>query len=84
VLFEYNYGHQSIDYLPEYVDFKAGKLYPNDRPGLGVTLDPKPLTPIGGRSARTHRGRLRYRAANFNDCAITSFHTRAWTPSLPL
>jgi galactonate dehydratase len=25
--------------LPEFVDFKAGKLYPNERPGLGVTLE---------------------------------------------
>jgi hypothetical protein len=24
-----------------------GKFYPNDRPGLGITLDPKPLTVIG-------------------------------------
>jgi L-alanine-DL-glutamate epimerase-like enolase superfamily enzyme len=47
VLFEYNYGSRAIDYLPEYVDFKAGKLYPNDRPGLGVTLEPKPLAMIG-------------------------------------
>ncbi len=27
-------------YLPECFDFKAGKLYPNNRPGLGVTFDP--------------------------------------------
>ncbi|MBZ5583888.1 MAG: mandelate racemase/muconate lactonizing enzyme family protein [Acidobacteriia bacterium] len=47
VLFEYNYGERPIDYLPEYVDFKSGKLYPNDRPGLGVTLELKPLTMIG-------------------------------------
>lgn len=26
-------------YLPECFDFKAGKLYPNQRPGLGVTFD---------------------------------------------
>ena len=47
VLFEYNYGDRKIPYLPEYADFKAGKLYPNERPGLGVTLDTKPLTQIG-------------------------------------
>ena len=32
----------------EYTDFMAGQLYPNDRPGLGVTLDVTPLTQIGG------------------------------------
>jgi L-alanine-DL-glutamate epimerase-like enolase superfamily enzyme len=47
VLFEYNYGARRIDYLPEYVDFKQGKVYVNDRPGLGVTLDTKPLKPLG-------------------------------------
>jgi galactonate dehydratase len=47
VMFEYNYGDRKIPYLPEYTDFKAGKLYPNERPGLGVTLDTKPLTQIG-------------------------------------
>jgi galactonate dehydratase len=47
VMFEYNYGDRKIPYLPEYTDFKAGKLYPNDRPGLGVTLDNKPLRMIG-------------------------------------
>ena len=26
-------------YLPELMDFRQGKLYPNDRPGLGVTLE---------------------------------------------
>jgi L-alanine-DL-glutamate epimerase-like enolase superfamily enzyme len=47
VLFEYNYGDRPIPYLPEFLDFKKGKLYPNDRPGLGVTLDLKPLKQIG-------------------------------------
>ena len=47
VLFEYNYGERPIDYLPEFVDFRKGKLYPNSRPGLGVTLDLKPLTLMG-------------------------------------
>lgn len=47
VLLEYNYGDRKIDYLPECLDFKAGKAYRNDRPGLGVTLDMKPLTMIG-------------------------------------
>lgn len=47
VVFEYNYGDRPIDYLPEFVDFKNGKLYPNSRPGLGVTLDLKPLKMVG-------------------------------------
>jgi hypothetical protein len=29
--------------LPQYTDFKDGKLWPNERPGLGVELDLKPL-----------------------------------------
>jgi galactonate dehydratase len=46
VLFEYNYGSQTIPYLPAYVDFKNGKLWPNDRPGLGVDLDLKQVKMI--------------------------------------
>src|SRR5712692_291257 len=34
VMFEYNYGDRPIDYLPECLDFKNGKVYPNERPGL--------------------------------------------------
>ncbi len=30
-------------HLPECYDFRQGKMYPNRRPGLGVTLDVKPL-----------------------------------------
>ena len=47
VLFEYNYGDRPINYLPECLDFKQGKVYPNERPGLGVTADMKLLTMIG-------------------------------------
>ena len=39
VVFEYNYGTQPIAYLNEFLTFKEGKLYPNDRPGLGVTVN---------------------------------------------
>lgn len=46
-MFEYNYGDPKIRYLPEYADFEAGKLYANEPPGLGVTLDTGPLTLIG-------------------------------------
>ena len=60
VLFEYNYGDRPIDYLPEFVDFRKGKLYPNTRPGLGVTLDLKPLKMVAEitepvRSTRIYR-----------------------------
>ena len=39
VLMEYNYGGRTIPYMPVGLDFKEGKLYPNERPGLGVELD---------------------------------------------
>lgn len=35
-----------IPYLPELFDFRQGKMYLNDRPGLGVTFDPKGLRVI--------------------------------------
>jgi L-alanine-DL-glutamate epimerase-like enolase superfamily enzyme len=41
VLLEYNFGGRPINHLPECLDFKNGKAYTNDRPGLGVTLDVK-------------------------------------------
>jgi L-alanine-DL-glutamate epimerase-like enolase superfamily enzyme len=47
VLMEYNYGGRPIDYLPQCLDFKNGKAYANDRPGLGVTPEMKLLTLIG-------------------------------------
>ncbi|MDX1984620.1 MAG: mandelate racemase/muconate lactonizing enzyme family protein [Bryobacteraceae bacterium] len=47
VIMEYNYGGRPIPHLPECLDFKNGKAYPNDRPGLGVTADFKQLQQIG-------------------------------------
>ncbi len=47
VMFEYNYGGRPIDYLPQCLDFKDGKAYTNQRPGLGVTAEMKLLTQIG-------------------------------------
>jgi L-alanine-DL-glutamate epimerase-like enolase superfamily enzyme len=47
VLMEFNYGDRPIDYLPQCLNFKDGKAWPNDRPGLGVTLDLKQVTQIG-------------------------------------
>jgi len=39
VVFEFNYQNRQIPYLEEFVTFREGKLYPNDRPGLGVTVN---------------------------------------------
>jgi L-alanine-DL-glutamate epimerase-like enolase superfamily enzyme len=57
VLFEFNYGDRAIDYLPECLDFKQGRVYPNERPGLGATLEMKLLKPIG-EVTQPIRGRL--------------------------
>jgi len=46
VLMEYNYGDRPPAYLTEFVTFRNGKLFPNDRPGLGVTVEFKALTQI--------------------------------------
>jgi galactonate dehydratase len=46
VLMEYNFQGRTLPHLPVCLDFKDGKLYPNDRPGLGVELDMKQLTQI--------------------------------------
>jgi galactonate dehydratase len=47
VLMEYNYQGKTLAHLPVCLDFKNGKLYPNERPGLGVELDMKQLKLIG-------------------------------------
>jgi len=46
VMMEYNYQGRTLPHLPVCLDFKNGKLYPNERPGLGVELDMKQLTQI--------------------------------------
>ena len=46
VLMEYNFQGRTLPHLPVCLDFKNGKLYPNDRPGLGVELDMKQLKQI--------------------------------------
>ena len=46
VVMEYNYQGRAIPHLPVCLDFKDGKLYPNDRPGLGVEVDFSQLTQI--------------------------------------
>jgi galactonate dehydratase len=47
VMLEHYPGGPNVDYLPEWLDFKNGKAYTNQRPGLGVTADMKRLTQIG-------------------------------------
>ena len=46
VLMEYNFQGHTLPHLPICLDFKDGKLYPNERPGLGVELDMSQLTQI--------------------------------------
>jgi galactonate dehydratase len=46
LVMEYNYQGRTLPHLPQCLDFKEGKLYPNDRPGLGVEVDFKQLTQI--------------------------------------
>jgi galactonate dehydratase len=46
VLMEFNLHDRPVPYLPEFLEFRNGKVWPNDRPGLGVTIDEKQLMPI--------------------------------------
>jgi hypothetical protein len=43
---EYGFQGKELPHLPVCLDFKNGKLYANDRPGLGVELDYKHLSQI--------------------------------------
>ena len=43
VLMEYNQGDRPVPYLPEFLECRNGKVWPNDRPGLGVSVDEKQL-----------------------------------------
>jgi L-alanine-DL-glutamate epimerase-like enolase superfamily enzyme len=62
VLMEYNYGGRTIPHMPVGLDFKEGKLYASDRPGLGVELDVKQLTHIADFTERvTARAQVYYR-----------------------
>ena len=40
-------GSRVYPYLPKVYDFREGKMWPNDRPGLGVELDVDRLTLLG-------------------------------------
>jgi L-alanine-DL-glutamate epimerase-like enolase superfamily enzyme len=46
VLMEYNQGQRPVPYLPEFLECRNGKVWPNERPGLGVSVDLAQLTPI--------------------------------------
>jgi len=46
LLMEYNFQGRTLPHLPVCLDFKNGKLYPNERPGIGVELDMKQLKQI--------------------------------------
>jgi L-alanine-DL-glutamate epimerase-like enolase superfamily enzyme len=61
VLMEYNFQGRSFAYLPAFTDFKNGKLYPNDRPGLGVELDTKPLKMIAEITEPARNRQIYYR-----------------------
>ena len=59
VLVEYNQGERPVPYMPEFLECRNGKVWPNDRPGLGVSVDEKQLTFIEamteGAPGVTHR-----------------------------
>ena len=59
VLLEYNQGERPVPYMPEFLECRDGKVWPNDRPGLGVSVDEKQLTFIEamteGAPGITHR-----------------------------
>ena len=40
-------GRRTWPHLPKVYDFKNGKLWPNERPGLGVEVDVSKLMKIG-------------------------------------
>lgn len=70
LLMEYNYQGRTLSHLPQCLDFKDGKLYPNDRPGLGVELDYTKLTQIAEFTESTApRSQLYYRT----DGSITNW-----------
>ena len=46
LLMEYNFQGRTLPHLPVCLDFKNGKLFPNERPGIGVELDMKQLKQV--------------------------------------
>jgi len=61
VLMEYNFEGRVNPQVPVCLDFKQGKLYPNERPGLGVELDMKQLKLIGEVTEPIRNRQLYYR-----------------------
>ncbi|MGH9628405.1 MAG: enolase C-terminal domain-like protein [Bryobacteraceae bacterium] len=47
-------GPKEVPYLPKHFDFKDGKLWPNDRPGLGVEFDSKAVKMTAEFTTRNH------------------------------
>ena len=37
-------GERPVPYMPEFLECRNGKVWPNDRPGLGISVDEKQLT----------------------------------------
>jgi galactonate dehydratase len=46
VLMEYNQGERPVPYLTEFLECRNGKVWPNDRPGLGLTVDERQLVSV--------------------------------------
>jgi galactonate dehydratase len=61
VLMEYNFQGRTNPQVPVCLDFKQGKLYPNDRPGLGVELDMKQLKQVAEITEPIRNRQLYYR-----------------------
>ncbi len=61
VLMEYNFEGRVNPQVPVCLDFRQGKLYPNDRPGLGVELDMKQLKQIAEITEPIRNRQLYYR-----------------------
>ena len=61
VLMEYSYQGRVPSHIQAGLDFKDGKLYASDRPGLGVQLDMKPLKLVTEVTQPITNRRLYYR-----------------------
>jgi galactonate dehydratase len=70
LVMEYNYQGRTLPHLPKCLDFKEGKLYTNERSGLGVEVDFKQLTQIAEwTEPNFQRGQIYYRT----DGSITNW-----------
>lgn len=59
VLMEYNQGERPVPYMPEFLECRNGKVWPNERAGLGISVDESVLTFVEemteGAAGVTHR-----------------------------